>query len=274
LRLVGAVARRAGGVTLDRIGLQPADRKATTRAALERLRTAGIAPSTVLDAGAAYGRWSLECAEVFPRARYVLVDPLEEFAPFLDDVASRLRGAVAVRAVLAEAPGRRVLNVHADLVGSSLRHEADTTIRTTAREVAATSIDQLVVERGLDAPFLLKLDVQGAELEVLRGAPETLTRSCAVIVEVAMLPFFEGGGSFTELTEFLASSGLELHDLVDLAYRPRDGALAQVDAVFVERSSAARADRTFADPDQRAEQDQRFQLAYRYRRNRLRRRAR
>jgi FkbM family methyltransferase len=273
LYLVGAVALRAGDAVLGRVGLERADRRATTCAALERLRNAGVAPATVIDAGAAYGRWSLGCAEIFPDARYVLVDPLDEFAPFLEDTASRLPGAITVHAALADAPGRRVLNVHADLVGSSLRDEADDTLYTTPREVLVTSIDNLVTQHALDAPFLLKLDVQGTELDVLRGATEALTKSCAVVVEVAVLPFFREGGGFAELTQFLASAGFELHDLADLAYRPRDGALAQVDALFVEGGSVARADRVYADPRQRAAQDRRFQLAYQYRRNRLRRRA-
>jgi FkbM family methyltransferase len=43
-------------------------------------------------------------------------------------------------------------------------------------EVATTTLDDLVAERGLDRVDFIKLDIEGAELQALRGAQETLRR--------------------------------------------------------------------------------------------------
>ena len=268
--LSGAIARHAASVALERIGLQRANRRATTGAALRQLRRVGIEAATVIDAGAAYGRWSLACGGVYPEARYVMIEPLNEFVPFLEAAAAKLDQAVVVQVAVGDAPGRHLLNVHADLVGSSLRQEEDRAVRTKPREVEVTVIDAVVDEHALESPFLLKIDVQGAELDVLRGATTTLGRATAVIVETSTLPFFSGGSEFARLVEFLAARGFALYDVVDLAYRPLDGALAQVDAIFVEETGPARIDHAYADSEARAVQDRRFQLAYRVRRRRLR----
>ena len=229
--------------------------------------------SAIIDAGAAYGRWSRVCHPSFPEARYVLIEPLREFEPFLEAVAAQLDQAVVVHAALADAPGRRPLNVHADLVGSSLLEEEDRSVRATPREVDVTVIDAIVQEYALKGPFVIKIDVQGAELDVLRGAAATLAHSSAIIVEASTLPFFSNGCEFATLVEFLAARGFVLYDIADLRYRPLDGALAQVDAVFVPETSSSRENHAYADPESRAAQDRRFRLAYRLRRRRLRRRA-
>ena len=55
---------------------------------------------------------------------------------------------------------------------------------------------------------VLALDVQGAELKVLKGAPELLARVDAVFTEVASEPLYEGGCTFLEVTNLLAEAGL------------------------------------------------------------------
>ena len=48
------------------------------RASLEKTRAQGFSPTTVIDVGASNGQWTRECRQIFPGARYLLVDPLEE----------------------------------------------------------------------------------------------------------------------------------------------------------------------------------------------------
>ncbi len=56
-------------------------------------------------------------------------------------------------------------------------------------------------------PDLLAVDVQGAELMVLKGATETLKYAKAVICEVSSQPYYEGGVLYPELSTFLAAHG-------------------------------------------------------------------
>ena len=76
-------------------------------------------------------------------------------------------------------------------------------------ELVTERLDDLVAERAEEASYnVLALDVQGAELKVLKGAPELLARVDAVFAEVASEPLYEGGCTFLEVTNLLAEAGL------------------------------------------------------------------
>jgi FkbM family methyltransferase len=233
--------------------------RATHAGALAHLRASGFSPSTVIDVGAATGSWTRAWAAAFPRARYFLIEPLDEFADALDSVASQIRDAHVVRATAGRAPGEVVLNVHSDLVGSStLRESEGRTTDGIPRRVPTVAIDDLFIDSPASSPVAIKVDVQGAELAVLEGARTTLEQAEIVILEVSLLPFFVGGPVFQEVVTFMADRGFSVYDVIGAIHRPIDGALAQVDLVFVPTTSTLRLDTRFATPDQRIIQDARF----------------
>ena len=76
-------------------------------------------------------------------------------------------------------------------------------------ELVTERLDDIVAERPQKASYnVLVLDVQGAELKVLMGAPELLSRVDAVFAEVSSEPLYEGGCTFLEVTNLLAEFGL------------------------------------------------------------------
>lgn len=234
---------------------------------LRRLAAAGVRPRSVLDVGAALGDWSRACAQLFPEARYLLVEPLAEFRPSLNALGF---GEVVEAAVAAEA-GERTMHVHEDLVGSSLlREQEGAHVDGAPRMVTVTTVDELVRERGLEPPFLLKVDVQGAERDVVAGAAATLPLAAAVLAEVSFFDFYEGGTAFAELVETMAEASFVIYDIGNLARRPLDGALSQADVLFVPADSPVRREHVYAAPHQRAAQTAEFAAAIRRRIDRAR----
>jgi FkbM family methyltransferase len=246
-------------------------RNATPRAsgenAMARLPALGLAPQTVIDIGAAYGDWSAVAAPLFPEARFVLVEPLAEFAPFLERRASELPKATVIAAAAGRAAGRAGLHVHPDFVGTSLRPEAG--IAETKRHVDVRTIDEIVEGEAADAPFVLKLDVQGAELDALAGAAKTLAHTEVVQLETLLFPFYDGGPELADVVAFMREANFVVYDVVDLGYRPLDGALAQADLLFVPESSPLRSDRAYASPEQRRTADAALRELFERRRSEL-----
>jgi FkbM family methyltransferase len=242
----------------------------STAAVLAQATAESAEVATVIDVGAAFGDWSVACSRCFPDARYVLVEPLEEYAPFLRRSTARLRDATEVRAAAAERSGTLKLNVHADLVGTSRFEEAGEELETMAREVRAVALDELAAELGLRPRYVLKVDVQGAELRVLEGARSIVADAALVVLEVSFFPIFVGGSTFEEVVAWVREAGLVVYDVTNLLYRPLDGALAQADLACVPAGSPLRRNLAFSTPEQRRANDTLFLAKLEVRRRRLR----
>lgn len=234
------------------------------RRTIDVLRVAlgsGLRPATVVDVGAAYGRWSLECQEVFPGVRYVLIEPLAEYSYQPQSVRSSLRGTIEIEAAATREPGMIQINVHEDLVGSSLKREQEgPAVDGVPREVRAATLDDLCAEHSATGPYILKVDVQGAELDVLGGAERMLRTAELVFLEVSFFRFYHNGPLFHEVVAHMSCLGFVPYDFVDHLYRPLDGALAQLDVVFVRSDGPLRALHLYATPAQRADIAERFKL--------------
>jgi FkbM family methyltransferase len=221
----------------------------TFRDFFAHVRSVGIDFRTVIDVGVARGTPSIY--QAFPRAKFVLVEPLEEFRLPLERLASRL-DATYVRAAAGAQDGEIEIHVHEDLSGSSVFRQAEGAVLDgTSRRVRSVRLDSLlppVVER----PCLLKIDTQGAELDVVEGLGSRIAEMDMVIIESSLMPFRVGAPQLAELVARLASLGLVVYDILEGHMRALDGALAQIDLVFVPEASALRRDPRFFSPAQAA----------------------
>jgi len=252
-----ALVRFFNAFGLDVRRLRPAPPpRASLTGGLAQLARQGFQPRTVIDVGVASATPELYSA--FPSASFLLIEPLVEFEPFLKKICST-RKAHYVLAAAGEATGTAVLNVHPDKVGSSfLREIGDPSVDGVPRTVPVVTIDELCLEKNLAGPYLLKVDVQGAELQVLRGAVRTLQEVEIVIVEVSLLASMMGAPELFDVVSRMKEYGFVAYDLFGLNHRPSDNALCQVDLLFVPQHSSLRESRLFATPEQRQVLDREY----------------
>lgn len=154
-------------------------------------RKAGIVPDIVFDIGAARREWSKETVSIFPVSRFVLVDQLPENRDALDLVAERIGNAVVHTAALGSKSGTLAIRVHGDqssflksndFSGECVKVDVRTCDDILAREIEIGTADHL----------FLKLDVQGFEIEVLKGATLALDSTDILLVEVSFQRIYEG----------------------------------------------------------------------------------
>ena len=79
-----------------------------------------------------------------------------------------------------------------------------------------TTLDSLLSEFNLQGPLLLKLDIQGFELEVLRGSRIALDFAEFVLLEVSTLNYNRGAPLVAEVLDFMNQRGFVLFDIADL----------------------------------------------------------
>ncbi|WNV87602.1 FkbM family methyltransferase [Umezawaea sp. Da 62-37] len=162
--------------------------------------------AVVVDAGANIGLFALRIAQACPEARLVVVEPVPSTCALLRlNLDGLAVDEVDIREVaLGESSGRTVLTAYTHLSANSTGrpHEkpaswvaamrsaqpdqatADEMLSTSAVEVDVVRLSQ-VLPRHLSRIDLVKVDVEGAELEVLRGIDDQdWPRIAAVVVEV------------------------------------------------------------------------------------------
>jgi len=165
----------------------------------------GVRYATVIDVGCADGHFYVyhRGLGLFPGATVLNVDPNAVYEESLKAVKDALGGHYALAAA-SERAGEVTLTTSAHPYWSSLRGADDTywdrvnKLHTGSVTVPAVTLDSLVARFNLSGPFLIKLDVQGAEPEVLRGASDTLAQTHVVICEADLADFDAIHGAMTE----------------------------------------------------------------------------
>jgi hypothetical protein len=113
---------------------------------------------------------------------------------------------------------------------SAITESIDTSVRETIT-VSVTTLDDLCGATGIRNADLLKLDVQGAELMVLRGADQILGHTRFVLTEVSFRPYYAGGASFEQILAHMRERGFRLLSLRE-GFRDATGELVEGDALF------------------------------------------
>ncbi len=205
-------------------------RDMTTR--LQTLRRAGFRCTGAIDAGAYRGDWTREFWGVFPQVPVLMVEPQPASQPQLRGLAASVAGSEVLAAALSDQAGS--VSFHLQESNSGIR--VGPSSPEGAISVPCTTLAATLEERGRFAPNLLKLDLQGHELQALRGAGDQLSRFEVIICEISLIPI-GGVPIFAEVNHFFEEHGYRFYDVLPQYNRPLDGALWQVDAFYVRRDS-------------------------------------
>jgi FkbM family methyltransferase len=199
----------------------------------------GFAPRVVLDVGANYGGWSREVHAIYPKAQFFLIEPQEEMQPFLDQFVATTEGSGWFLGGAGAAEGELEITLWEDLQGSAFLPPEirDLVPERRQRSVPVFTIDGLIAAGKMPLPDLVKIDVQGYELQVLEGCRNCLGDTEMFIIETSFLHPLGHRPSYYRVVEVMEASGYQIFDLVDLKYRPGDGALWQADVCFISKGS-------------------------------------
>jgi hypothetical protein len=82
----------------------------------------------------------------------------------------------------------------------------------------------------------LKIDVQGYELNVLRGAEKTLIDVDIILIETSFYELYKNQPLFKDIYDFLSNRGFDYYGSFEQLYDLRDGRILQADSIFISNS--------------------------------------
>jgi FkbM family methyltransferase len=200
---------------------------------LRKLQVDGI-----IDVGANRGQFSLACRLALPKAPIVAFEPIPHEAKTYRAVHGGFTHVELLETALGDQAGQATLHLSQSADSSSLLSigSRQTELFPGTQEVASIVVpvqrlDDLQQHWTGRHQQLLKLDVQGFELNVLRGAEQTLQNCKFVYAECSDVVLYEGQALRPEVSKFLASHGFRESASFNATY---DGEqLIQADYLYV-----------------------------------------
>jgi len=203
--------------------------------AYRRLRTKGFQPTFIIDVGAYEGNWTRLARGVFGDVPTLMVEAQPSKRVGLETLCRELSNVGYVGALLGSESGETKQFFEME-TGSSMFAENSNAPRTT-QELKTSTLDDVAGQ--IPQGAFLKIDVQGAELEVLKGGDRTLAACELVQLEVAILPYNEGAPTALEVLSYMAERDFVPLDISGFS-RPNGVDLAQVDFLFTRPASKLR----------------------------------
>jgi FkbM family methyltransferase len=199
---------------------------------LKNLKDLGFNPDLIIDVGAYIGEWSIEALQVFTDASGVMFEPQTDKREGLLSVCNRYSGRLTLQStLLGSSTGFR--DFFRLETGSSLYRE--NTLHTPVIEKLAVKTLDDCLEHSKGSRILLKLDVQGAEKDVLLGASKILSKVEVLIMELSFLQYNEGSPLIGEMIEYASELGFVPFSVFGI--NRMNGQCVQTDMVFVRRGS-------------------------------------
>lgn len=180
---------------------------------LARLKNNGYIPDMVLDIGAYKGTWTEDCLKIFPDAKYILFEPIkyDELNKF------KCIENISVFNVLLNDENKNVNWYEMRNTGDSMFKELGHAFVNCEPQIReSNTIDSLSIDTSNSKNIFIKIDCQGAEIPILKGASTILNKVDFIILE---MPFFgrynENVPNFLEHIKFMDSIGFLPYDYID-----------------------------------------------------------
>lgn len=201
-----------------------------------------VQADVVFDIGANIGQFAQEFRSVGFSGDIISFEPLSSAHAVLSKAAQAdAKWKIHPRAAVGDQDGEIEINIAGNSVSSSVLPmlDAHSSVAVGSAYVASerTPLIRLdsVAPTYLSAharPFI-KIDTQGFESQVLVGAAETVKRAHGVLLELSLVPLYEGQTLWLEMIQRMADQGFTLWMIQKGFTDPRTGRSLQVDGIFL-----------------------------------------
>jgi FkbM family methyltransferase len=178
---------------------------------LYRMKETGVEPKVIFDIGACVLHWTREAVNVWPNSAFIAFEALEECEQLFNHY-----NVTNSMGVLSDTDGKEVeFLANAEHPGGNSYYPengeyAKNQPPREKRKYITSTLDSVVEKRKFPQPDLIKIDVQGAELDILKGAKKTLKNCKDLILELPHVEYNIGAPLKSEVIEYVEKQGFKL----------------------------------------------------------------
>jgi FkbM family methyltransferase len=197
-----------------------------------------IQPKTLIDVGANKGQFSVVARHLFPELQIHAFEPLESERGRAESVLSEPAKTYPIALDDKKGTANFFVTSRQDsssLLTPGLGQKAAYGVGLSSQiTVSVARLDEFFQPWNLAPPVLLKLDVQGAELRVLRGAQGALQFIDGILCEVSFVELYKSQSRMEEIVAFLSDADFTLRGVFNLSWTKKFGP-TQADFLFLAR---------------------------------------
>ena len=199
------------------------------------LKQKGYFPDTILDIGAHHGNWTAVMKQIYNDSKYYLFEPISysELNRYNNDQMVKVYNSL-LNDKIEEVNWYEMRNTGDSMFREKTSHFLNPNIYKRMTVDLDTHISQNNILND-SKHILIKIDCQGAEIPILKGAKTILDRTDFIILEVPLFgQYNEGVPTFLEHIQFMDSIGFQSFDIIDSHYI--NGFNMQVDILFINKN--------------------------------------
>ena len=183
----------------------------------------------VFDVGANQGYWSINTKSLLPDAKFYLFEASYYYKQRLQDT-----GLEFYIELLSDEVGKEIDFYDSTASGESYYKENTIwNINYTPIKKISNTLDNMVKTHNLPHPEFIKLDTQGSELDILKGASNLMKDVKVILTEMPIMQYNDGAPSMSEYLEYFDKMGFYPMNVEQTHFI--DNLLVQIDIVFLRK---------------------------------------
>ncbi len=193
-------------------------------------------PKHIVDVGANHGSWTREALLYFPEAHYTLLEPQNWLSKSFQDILDNNSKVNYFPVGAGEKKGSFLFTIVDRDDSCSFRYTKEEAEKEGLKqiEIPVVTLNDLLAENNLPVPDIIKIDAEGLDIEVLKGASNFFGKTEIFMVEAGVVNKIFSN-SFLKLINFMDENGYRLFEITDLNRPFGVKVLWLVELVFVKK---------------------------------------
>ena len=196
----------------------------------------------IIDAGTNRGQFSKTLFDANYKGEILSIEPLSAAWEELNHkTQNNAKWTIFPKSALGEKSGKAIINISKNLDSSSILPMAGEHLRAAPwskyigkEECEVHALDDIFnkFNTRIDQKILLKIDCQGFEYKILKGATASLQKVDAVLTEVSLKELYSGQKLWMDIIDLLTSQGFSIYSVIKGFTNPKTGETLQLDIIF------------------------------------------